>query len=79
MWMVEDALEGRVTIGKSRAKQGDQTAVIRLPQKRLYHLQKFLEEAAEKGGNFFEARMAVMLWESLREGLTTHRDETEPH
>ena len=67
MWMVEDALEGRVSIGESRGGRGEQEAVIRLPQKRLYQLQKFLEEAAAEGGNFFRSRMAVMLWEELRQ------------
>lgn len=68
MWMVDDALEGRLSIGDSKGGRGETEAVIHLSQKRLYQLQKFLEEAAAVGGNFFRARMAVMLWEELING-----------
>lgn len=78
MWMVEDALEGRVTIGESRGSQGEEEAVIRLSHKRLYQLQKFLEEAAAVGGDFFRARMAVTLWEELRKGLMTYSGDPSP-
>jgi hypothetical protein len=75
MWMVEDALEGRVSIGESRGGRGEAEAVIHLSQKRLYQLQKFLEEAVEAGGGFFRQRMAVTLWEELRKGLIGYRSE----
>lgn len=75
MWMVEDALEGRVSIGESRGGRGSEEAVIRLSNKRLYQLQKFLEEAGAVGGDFFRARMAVMLWEALRDGLMSYGRE----
>ena len=69
MWMVEDALEGRVTVGKGHGVHAGEEYLVKLSGKRMYQLQKFLEEAAAEGGNFFRARMAVTLWEELRRGI----------
>jgi len=69
MWMVEDALEGRLAQGKGRGAHAGEEYVVKLSGKRMFQLQKFLEEAAEEGGNFFRARMAVLLWEELRRNI----------
>jgi hypothetical protein len=69
MWMVEDALEHRFSIGQSRGSHADEEWVVRLSGKRFYQLQKLLEELAAAGGDFFRARIAVMLWEELRHGI----------
>jgi len=69
MWMVEDALEGRVTVGKGHGAHAGEEYLVKISGKRMYQLQKFLEEAAAEGGNFFRARMAVTLWEELRRGI----------
>jgi len=68
MWEVEDALEGRLAIRDASGPPADEEVWIRLPGMSAYHLQKFLEEAAEAGGGFFHTRMAVILWERLRQG-----------
>jgi hypothetical protein len=78
MWMVEDALEGRLTVGRDRGAHAGEEYVVRLSGKRMYQLQKFLEEAAAEGGNFFRARMAVMLWEELRRGIMMRGDGEPP-
>jgi len=78
MWMVEDALEGRLTVGKDHGAHAGEEYMVRLSGKRMFQLQKFLEEAAEQGGNFFKARMAVMLWEELRRGIVVRGDAAEP-
>ena len=69
MWMVDDALEGRVTVGKTRSGGGEEEYILKISGKRLFQLQKFLEEAGEHPTNFFHARMAVLLWEELRRGV----------
>jgi len=74
MWQVEDALEGRLSVGQSRGGQGEKEYVLRLSGKRFFQLQKFLEEAAVAPGNFFHARMAVTLWEALRAGVISSGD-----
>jgi len=68
MWEIEDALEGRLALRDARGTPADELALIQLPGRSLYHLQKFLEEAAEAKGGFFHTRMAVILWEQLRQG-----------
>jgi len=78
MWMVEDALEGRLTVGKDHGAHAGEEYLVKISGKRMYQLQKFLEEAAEQGGNFFKARMAVMLWEELRRGVMDHGDPEGP-
>ena len=78
MWMVEDALTGRVTVGESRGYKGEEEYLVKISRKRMFQLQKFLEEAAAEGGNFFKARMAVTLWEELRRGIVIHADGGPP-
>jgi len=68
MWKVEDALEGRLTIGKSRGGPKNEEYLLRISGKRLWQLQKFLEETAQKGGPWFDVRMVVMLAEAVRLG-----------
>ncbi len=69
VWMVEDAMEGRLTCGKSRGGPKDEEYLLKISGKRLFQLQKLLEERAAAPANFFEARMAVMLWEEIRRGV----------
>lgn len=66
MWMVEDALEGRTTIGRSRDGRENPEVLLRLSGKQHYQLEKFLQEAAEEKGNYFRTRMAVLLAEAVR-------------
>jgi hypothetical protein len=73
MWQVEDALEGRLSVGKSRNGSGNEECTLRMSGKRLYQLQKFLEEEAEKGGVYFRVRMCVVLAEELREAVSRAR------
>ncbi len=69
VWKVEDAMEGRLTLGKARDGRTDEEYLLRISGKRLFQLQKFLEEAAAKPADFFDGRMAVMLWEEIRRGI----------
>jgi hypothetical protein len=66
MWMVEDDMAGRISVGKSRS--GALTADITLvfDGKRVFQLQKFFEEEAVKGGEFFRIRWLVLMSEELR-------------
>ena len=65
-WMVEDALEGRVTIGKSRGDSGREKVWVELTRKQLYQLEQFLQAVAEEGRDYYRVRMAVLLEEALR-------------
>jgi len=65
MYMLEDALNGRITLGKSRAGNIPEKVVVELKGKWVYQLQKFLEEEAAKGGNFFQVRWMVVMREEL--------------
>jgi hypothetical protein len=78
MWMVEDALEGRLSIGQSRGSHAEEEYVVRLPGKQFHQLQKLLEEMAAAGGDFFRARIAVKLWEALRRGVVMRQASGPP-
>jgi len=70
-FMIEEALAGRPSLGKSRKGNLPEKVTLELNGKRLYQLVKFLEEEASKGGDFFRIRWLVMMWEELRNaGLT---------
>ena len=66
MWMVEDAIEGRTTLGKSRNGECNPEVLIRLTGKQHYQLQKFLQGASSNEENAYKVRMAVLLWEAVR-------------
>ena len=78
MWMVEDALEGRLTVGKGHGEHAGEEYLVKLSGKRMFQLQKFLEEAVAEGGNCFKQRMAVPLWEELRRGIVMRGDGGPP-
>jgi hypothetical protein len=63
---VEDALPGRFCLGKSRHGDYPENLTLSFKGKTVYQLQRFLEEEAEKGGDFFRVRLLVLLAEELR-------------
>lgn len=69
MWWIDDALEGRLSVGKARDGSGPEEYILRISRKRVYQLQQFLEEEAEKGGDYFRVRMLVLLAEELRNAV----------
>jgi hypothetical protein len=66
MWMVEDCLEGRISLGKSRQGNIPNKVTLQLPGKLVYQLQKYFEEEAAKGGQYFRVRWQVSVAEHLR-------------
>jgi hypothetical protein len=73
--MVKDAMEGRISRGKS--KDGDAPDVITLTVsgKFAYEMQQFFEAEASKGGDFFKVRWMVLLAEQLRQAVAQARDD----
>jgi hypothetical protein len=78
MWKVEDALEGRISVGRSVGLSGERLVTITMPRKRAYQLQKLLEELAERSNAYFDVRMAVVLAETVRLGLIDAGDGGPP-
>ncbi len=72
--MVNDALQGRISQGKS--KRGDAPDVITLSVsgKFAYEMQQFFEAEASKGGDFFRVRFMVLLAEQLRLAVAEARE-----
>ena len=66
MWMAEDALEGRISSGKSHKGSVDDDLLLVLPGKRVYQLQKFLETEAANGGDYFRVRWLILMAEDVR-------------
>ena len=77
MWMVEEALPGRLSKDNSHHGPPDETLRLYISGRRVYQLQKYLEERAAKGGEFFEVRMLVMMHESLREAVETAQNQKD--
>jgi hypothetical protein len=65
MWMVEDAQAGRLYQGKSHQGPPDEMMTLEISGRRVYQLQKYLEEKVSRGGEFVEMRILVMLHEEL--------------
>ena len=74
MWMVKDALEVRIAQGKSHTGALPERVTLTLDGKRVYQLQKFLEEEMTKGGDHFRIRWLVLMAEDLRLAVTDFRD-----
>jgi len=66
MWKVEEALPGRMSQGKGHQGPADERIDLKISGRRVYQMQKYFEERIEKGGEFFEVRMLVLLHEELR-------------
>lgn len=69
MWKVEDALPGRLSMGKGHNGGLEKQLILELDGKRVYQLQKYLEEQIGKGGEFFTIRLLVLLHEELRQAV----------
>lgn len=70
MWMVDDCSDGRISQGRSHSGNVADEVVLKLKGKRLYQLQKFLEEEIVKGGDFFRVRWMVVMSEELRQAIS---------
>ncbi len=69
MWKIEDAQAGRIPVGKSHQGESEGTMYLEMDGRRVYQLQKYLEEQVEHGGEFFNVRMVVLLHEELRQAV----------
>ena len=69
MMIVNDALEGRIPVGKSKHGDVPDLVTLTLPGKTLYDLQRFLEAEAVKGGDWFRVRWLVLTHEDIRHAL----------
>jgi hypothetical protein len=69
MWMVEEAMPGRLTAGKSHHGETAERLNLEMDGRTVYHLQKYLEQQIEKAGAFFEIRELVLLSEDLRRAV----------
>jgi hypothetical protein len=63
---IEEALEGRVSVGRSRGGRKDCLLSIVLSERAVYRLQTLLERRAIESDNWFEVREVVLLAEELR-------------
>jgi hypothetical protein len=65
-WMIDDALAGRINVGRSR--KGDFTGDVQLTLdgRLVYQLQKFLEEESTRSDSYFRTRWLVLMSEELR-------------
>jgi hypothetical protein len=70
MWMAEDALQGRIPAGKSHSGDVSGAVTLSLKGKRVYQLQKFLEEEATKGGDYFRVRWLILMSEDVRTAVS---------
>jgi hypothetical protein len=66
MFLVDEALEGRISQGKSHKGDIADIVTVQLKGKSLYQLQTFFEEEVKKGGDFFRVRWMVLMAEELR-------------
>lgn len=67
--MAKDALEGRISSGKSHQGNVSDELLLALPGKRVYQLQKYFEEEAAKGGDYFRVRWLIVMAEELRQAV----------
>jgi len=87
MWMYEDGLAGRIAAGKSHHGATNENISLILSGKRVYQLQKFLEEEVGKGGDYFRVRWLVLMAEEIRlavyeaseNGLSESCEGVAPH
>jgi hypothetical protein len=70
-WMAEDALTGRIHVGKSHKGDVAGELNLHLDGKRVYQLQKFLEEEAAKGGDYFRVRWLILMSEDVRTAVAS--------
>ena len=72
-WMVQEALEGRITAGKSHKGDVAEQVSLTLQGKTVYQLQQFLEDEIKHGGDFFRVRWLVLLHEEIRMGVAEEK------
>lgn len=77
MWMVEDAQQGRISKGRSGSGDLPDRVTLTFAGKRVYQLQKFLEEEIAKGGDLFRVRWLVLACEDLREAVARFNQSQE--
>lgn len=75
--MAEDALEGRITVGKSHHGSVAGEINLSLIGRRVYELQKFLEQEIEKGGDYFRVRWLVLTEEEIKTAVAKAQEESE--
>jgi hypothetical protein len=66
MWMVEDAIDGTISMGKSHKGDVPERISITMNGRSIYRLQQFLQAQASLGGNYYRVRAMVYLAEELR-------------
>lgn len=64
-FMVQEALKGRISQGKSHKGDIPEVVNLQLQGKTLYQLQNFLEAEIGQGGDYFRVRWLVLLLEEL--------------
>jgi hypothetical protein len=69
MMMVNDALKGRITTGRSKRGNLPDLVTLTFHGSLLYELQGFLEEEAVKADDYFKVRWLVLLAEELRSAV----------
>jgi hypothetical protein len=76
-WMINEALPGRICQGKSHAGDIPEVITLTLNGRRLYQLQKFLEnEACQAAGDYFRVRWVVLMAEELRRAVYSRPEES---
>lgn len=65
-WMVQDALQGRISCGKSKKGDASERISLELPGRMVYQWQQFLEDEIRRGGDFFRIRWLVLFSEEIR-------------
>jgi hypothetical protein len=64
-----DPLEGRITVGKSKAGDIEDVITLRIKGKTLFLIQKLIETGATHAVNYLDTRTFVLLAEELRQSI----------
>jgi hypothetical protein len=64
--MLNDAMKGRISAGKSKKGDAPDQITITITGEWAYALQNFLESEVSKGGDFPRVRWLVLIAETLR-------------
>lgn len=74
-WMIDEAMEGRPTAGKSHDGSGNPDVLIHLTGKRHFQLEQFLRQASCNEKNPCKVHMAVTLEQDVVNNVVARGDE----
>ena len=66
-YMLDELLEGRISTGKSKRGDAPDVVNLQIAGRRLYQMQRFLEEEIQKGGELARVIWLVAIHKELRQ------------